>query len=90
MNVTHHQSHRALNPFRRSRNGIVAGLRMVHNAFKTKNPEVSPARGEVGIGYFIDGSKRHLRLIIRFSAHKDWIPFGHNPMQPTPKTASVK
>jgi hypothetical protein len=32
---------------------------------------VSPAGGEVGVGYLVDSSEGHLFLIIRLGAHGD-------------------
>ncbi len=43
---------------------VVAGLRVIDDAFKAEDAEVSPARGEVGIGELAYGEERH-RAIIR-------------------------
>ncbi len=46
---------------------FVAGLRIFDGAFEAEDAEVTPARGEVGIGHLANREKRH-RLIIRMLA----------------------
>lgn len=81
MDVPHDQGNCAFDPPGRCREGIIAGLRTIDDAFKAENPEVSPAGREIGIGNLGNRGKRHLFLIIRFAAHPDWIPMGWPAMQ---------
>jgi hypothetical protein len=73
MNVAHDESDSTFDATRGSGQVVVAGLRVVDDAFEAENPEVPPASGEVGVGHLVYGSKRHLFLIIRFGTHRDWI-----------------
>lgn len=77
VNVAHDEGNGAFNALRGSGQGIVAWLRIIEDAFKAENTEVSPAGGEVCVCYLVYGDEGHLFLIIRFDAHGDWIrPMG--------------
>src|SRR5581483_2552219 len=56
MNVTHDQGDRALN-------WLAVGLARLREAFETEDAEVSPARGEVGIGDLGYADERHSKII---------------------------
>ena len=52
VDVAHDQSYRGFDARCRARDGVVARLRIGDYAFEAEDAEVSPAGGEVGVGYF--------------------------------------
>src|ERR1700754_5180098 len=81
VDVSHDESDDAFNPARRGWKVAIARLGIIDDAFEAEDTELSPASGEVGVGYFVDSRERHLFGIIRFDAHFDWIPVTLSTMQ---------
>ncbi len=59
MDVAHHQRNRALGAF----HCVAAIGRNVGDAFKAVDAELSPAGGEVGLGYLLYGQASHISII---------------------------
>lgn len=59
VDVAHNERDCAFNTFRGSRRVGVAGFRVGDDALKSKDSEMSPAGGEIGIGNLSYSFKRH-------------------------------
>jgi hypothetical protein len=68
VDVAHDESYGGFDADGRGGDGVVAGEGIFDEALEAEDAELTPAGGEVGIGYFGNACKRH-SLIIRFKAH---------------------
>ncbi len=72
VDISHDEGDGGFDALAGGREGIVAGLGVVDDALEAEDAEVSPAGGEVGVGYLADRGEGH-GLIIRLVRHGDWI-----------------
>ena len=80
MDIAHNERHGGFDAIGRGRESFVAGLGVSKDALEAENTELTPAGGEVGVGYLLYGSKGH-KSIIRFGLHRNWIARSSGSMQ---------